>query len=155
MDNNITNQKKEDNRNLGTSLSLLSDVLSLTDIDIEMLNKIRFFVTNSKMNPYLFQVDVKKSIFYNMETNETFEVIKKQDTNNYEIIKHNNVYENTIGTTQNMYSEQLRTTTPKIMTRKIEKKPYINNAAFTKISFLIINIINFVLLTTMLLLLKK
>jgi len=146
------------------------EAISRNDIGREMLSKIRFFITNKYVNPYSFQVNIENGIFYNIETGEVFEVRLNHDTNQYEIHKGNEVVygSNKHETSNELQEPQLesdkleeemayesRLNKPKVRVRKPEEQRYYNNAAFTKISFLVINIITFTLLIAMIVLLNK
>lgn len=151
------------------ALLSLKEAISQRNIDKEMLNKIKFFVTNIKQDLNPFRVDIEKGVFYNIETAEVYEVRKNEETNQYQIYLGNKkVY----GTNEEkkeesrnpeLESEQNEETLssenslfkPKVRTRRKEDNPYVKSAAFTKIGFLIINILTFAILTTMIILLNK
>lgn len=157
----MANHQKEE-----ITLIPLIESISRDDIDIEILNKIRFFITNSYINPYSFKVDVKNGIIYNVETNEVFEVRKNENTNQYEVYRENEkIYgkdiENSVEpelvneTEQEEMTYESRLNKPKVRVRKKEDYPHANNAAFTKIGFLLINVVTFGLLVAMAILLYK
>lgn len=137
--NKMINQQTND-----LKLISLPEAIAREDINIEILNKLRFLITNKYINPYVFKINLETGIFYNIETNEVFEVIKNTNTNQYEIRKDS----------EKTYEEQL--TNKNIKVRRLEKiSPHMGNAAFTKVGFLIINILTFSILTTMIILLNK
>ena len=95
-----------------------------------------------------------------------FEVRKNEDTNQYDIFKGSEkIYghateleqtppqEHEFEEEKQTYEEQLNKANLKV--RRLEKKSFMNNAAFTKVGFLIINILTFTILTTMIILLNK
>lgn len=148
------------------SLISLTEAISRDDIQIEVLNKIKFFITNSYVNPYSFKVDLASGIFYNVETDEVYEVRKNVDTNQYEIYRGsekvygNNTAENEQEVTNDMDPEKMAYEStlnkPMVRVRKPEDhRRYTGNAAFTKVGLLVINIITFALLITMIVLLNK
>ena len=61
--------------------------LNIEIIDKDMLDKIRFFIQNGNINIFEYQVDISNGIFFNVNTNELFEVRKNPNTLNYEIYK--------------------------------------------------------------------
>lgn len=131
------------------------------DINTEILNRIKFFITNRYINPYSFKVDVKNGVFYNIETNEVYEVRKNQNTNQYEIYKGSEmVYgeaEKQLEHDKDEEKQNYESKNNPPKTRKLVPQPtsHNNQAAFTKVGFLIINIITFTLLITMIILLNK
>lgn len=159
--NKMANQQKKE-----LTLITLSEAVTRDDIDIEILNKLKFFITNQYINPHVFKINLETGIFYNTETNEVFEVRKNEDTNQYEIFKGS---EKVYGKSQEQeetpelehdteeeqtYEEQLDKENAKV--RRLEKNNrFMNNAAFTKVGFLIINLLSFILIGTMIILLKK
>ena len=60
-------------------------------INIELLHKIRYFVSNKYINPYSYKIDLENGIFYNTETSEVLEVRKDEVTNKYQIYKGSEV----------------------------------------------------------------
>ena len=153
------------------SLISLTEAIIRKNIDREILLKIRFFITNSKINPYSFQVDIETGIFFNVETKEVYEVRQNETTNQYEIFKGSEqVYGTNEEQLQNeneepelesdLSQEQIeydpRLNKPKVRVRKLEeRRPYMNNAAFTKIGFLIMTVFSYAILAVMMLLLNK
>lgn len=121
------------------SLIPFSELQFYNNLDLELLNKIRFFITISqgKVNYESIYFDLEKKVFYNDDTKEIYEIKKDANNNQYEIIKSHNHK-------------------PITRVRKPDNSPpYMNNAAFTKVGFLIINILTFSILTTMIILLNK
>ena len=159
--NKMVNQQKKE-----LSLISLFEAITRDDIQIEILNKLRFFITNKYINPYVFKINLETGVFYNIETNEVFEVRKNEDTNQYEIFKGSEkIYgyatdleetpslEHDLQEEKQTYEEQLNKANVKV--RRLQKPPFTNNAAFTKVGFLIINILTFAILTTTIILLNK
>lgn len=152
----------------------LNEAISHNNIDKEMLNKIKFFITNIKKDLNPFRIDTEKGIFYNIETAEVYEVRKNEETNQYQIYQGN---KKNYGSNEAKLEEAPDTEEkepelesekdeealaqgnglfkPKKRVRTLENSPHERNAAFTKIGFLIINIITFAILTTMIILLNK
>lgn len=158
----MANYQKEE-----MNLIPLTESMSLNNINIEILEKINFFITNIHINQYLFKVDIKTGFFYNIETDEVYEVRKNKNTQQYEIFKAGEkVYGSNDETLEEppleyeKESEQIDYESglnkPKVRVRKLdEHHPYMNNAAFTKIGFLAMTIISYALITIMILLLNK
>ena len=132
MDNNLKNEQI-----IQDTFIPLIDVMTLNNINIEILNKIKFLITRDDIKPNMLQVNISKELFYNIETQEIYQIIK-QSSNKYEIIKQN-------------YNQ----TRNNQKVRRLIKNTRINNAAFTKIGFLIVNILTFALFITTIILLKK
>lgn len=61
--------------------------LNIEIIDKDMLDKIRFFIQNGNVNIFEYQVDISNGIFFNVNTNELFEVRKNPNTLKYGIYK--------------------------------------------------------------------
>lgn len=159
--NHIANNQKVE-----ISLIPVTEAISRDDIDVEVLNKIKFFITNAYVNPYVFRVDITKGVFYNIETSEVYEVRKNENTNQYEIYRGSEmVYgQSTMpseepglehDTDEEQMSYEDRRNKPKVRARIKEEPRHLGNAAFTKVGLLIINIITFALLTAMIVLLNK
>ena len=72
----IADTKKEE-----VTLLFMSEVFNKDNIDLEILQKIKFFITNKYINPYNYKVDIQNGIFYNIETDEVLEVRKDIETN--------------------------------------------------------------------------
>ena len=142
----------------------LTEISSKDNISGEILMKIKFFVTNKYVDPRLFKVNTETGVFYSIETHEAYEVKKNLNTNQYEIHKGTEkVYGTSTEESQEIISEQKeeemsyedRKNKPKVRARTLQPSRYFGNAAFTKIGFLILNIITFTLLTIMTILLIK
>lgn len=157
--NKIAETKKEE-----LTLIPLYEAIRSQMIGQELLYKIKFFITRAQINPYEYKVDIETGIFYNGETNEVYEVRKNENTNQYEIyisgeIKYDNTtnIEESQETLQNdkdeekMYEESRN----KPKTRKLIPPRNLNNAAFTKIGFLILNIISFIIISISIIILNK
>ncbi|MBQ2872929.1 MAG: hypothetical protein IJE89_02910 [Bacilli bacterium] len=156
--NKMATQEKEE-----LTLMTLDEAFVYPNISIELLMKIKFFVTNILINPNVFRININTGIFYNIENNEAYEVRKNEDTQEYEIYKEtekiygsstDNQQENTESLEQGYESPEQKLNKPKVR-RLVPDNPSTPNAAFTKIGFLIMSIITFVLLTLMTLLLMK
>lgn len=153
------------NQKVEMTLVPVTEAISREDIEIEILNKIKFFITSAYVNPYSFRVDISSGVFYNLDTSEVYEVRKNTDTNQYEIYRGGElVYgealtqEEEPEKTQEHDAEKVyedRRYKPKVRARIKEPSRYMGNAAFTKIGLLVINIITFALLTAMIVLLNK
>ena len=123
---------------------------------METLNKIKFFVTHINMNLNEFKVDIESGIFYNIEKNEVYEVMKNSISNQYEIYKGQELVYGKLSQDDNKNLEKdSRQYQPKVRKLIKPKSSIYNNAAFTKIGFLIINIITFTLLILMIIFLNK
>jgi len=152
------------------SLISIIDAVLLDNISLELLDKIKFFIANSNLNPNIIKIDIKSEVFYNIETNETYEVRDSEDTNEYKIYKDNikitdinspkkieNEDDNKLEYEQEPEPMEYESNLykPKTRVRKKDNHSHMGNAAFTKIGFLIINIITVSLLATMAILLYK
>lgn len=169
--NKIAETKKEE-----LTLIPLYEAIRSQMIGQELLYKIKFFITRAQINPYAYKVDIETEIFYNGETNEVYEVRKNENTGEYEIYKGselvygssespaleeqnqelNNDPQLEHDTNEEQMSYESRYNKPKVR-RLVPTDPnqYSNRAAFTKVGFLIINIVTFALLMTMIFLLNK
>ena len=78
--------RMEKYQKVSSTLMPLSN-LNMEVVDKETLDKIRFFIKNSNVNIFEYQVDISNGIFFNVNTNELFEVRKNPNTLNYEIYK--------------------------------------------------------------------
>lgn len=152
------------------SLMSLSEAIEKDNVSFEILNKIKFFVSNEYVNPYSYKVDVNNGIFYNVETNEVLEV-RKNDLGNYEIYKggerqfkqfdDGNSIGNEFSSDENN-EEKVKDTDEDIMAYdkknvKVRRltKPINNNHAFIKSSLIVICItIASILLSLLMLLIK-
>lgn len=65
----------------------VSEALNKDNIDVEMLNKIRFFVTNKDIDYKDYQIDVERGVFYNAENDDVLEVRENEKTGQYEIFR--------------------------------------------------------------------
>ena len=65
----------------------IEEAIEMNNIDTEVLNKIKRFITKQNINPYSYRVNPTSGIFYNSETQEMFEVRKNTKIGEYEIYK--------------------------------------------------------------------
>lgn len=147
------------------NLISLSEVPQRDNIDAEILNKIKFFLSNKYINPYEFKVDPNTGIFYNIETDEVLEVRKNSQTGKYELYKGSEkVYgEEPTNEESNEQENELKEDSPeeemayenKNVKVKRLIKPTINNNAFVKSSLLFITCIFISLVLSMILLYYK
>lgn len=152
------------------NLISIEDAISKNNIEIEILNKIKFFITNINIDIQIFKVDITTGIFYNKETDEIYEVRKNNITNQFEIYKgsnrlHNSNETNTESETANQTLTEVdpayetdgnELNKPKTRVKKLDNPlQNRNNAAFANFGFIIINILSFVFLTAMIILLNK
>ena len=150
----MANQQKEE-------LQFITIEEAITrNLSEEILKKIRFLVTNAKVDPSVLRISIETEVFYNIETKETYEVRKNVTTNEYEVYKDSQ--KETIDYQQNdsleeiEYQETQERTHQKVRTRRKEDEiRRYNNAAFTNIGFLIMNIISLILFGFMIILLNK
>ena len=68
------------------SLMPLSN-LNINIIDADMLEKIKFFISNNRNNIFDYKVDISRGLFINVNTNDIYEVRKNPETGQFEIIK--------------------------------------------------------------------
>ena len=147
----MSNHEKEE-----ISLISLDEAITRNNINMEILNKIKFFVTHININLNVFRVDIESGIFYNIETNEVYEVRKNSITNQYEIYKGQELVYGKLYQDDNKNLENdSKKYQPKVRKLIKPKSSTYNNAAYTKIGFLIINIITFTLLILMIIFLNK
>lgn len=149
--NHMANYQKEEIKILS-----ISDVLLRDDIDKEVLKKIRFFLSNSKINPYNYKVDIINGIFYNQETDEVIEVRKNEETLEYEIYRSGEMIYKDEEQSEKVERNEEQLLYDSKENHKVRRltppnKPY----GFSNVSFLILNIMTFILLTTMIILLNK
>ena len=78
----MRNYKKEE-----LDLVTIEEALNRDNIDSEMLQKIKYFVTNKYVNPYSYRINLENGVFYNIETEEVLEVRKDETTGKYSIYK--------------------------------------------------------------------
>lgn len=156
----MANHEKEE-----STLIPLSEAPLHNGISIEILKKISFFTSNIYIDPRVFKVDIEKGIFYNTETSEVLEVRKNEQTNQYEIysgkekIYGNNSIDNQEPTLNSETQEEEKAYEDRLNKPKVRiKKPEFTRPqmmGFTKISFLVINIITFITLTILAIILYK
>lgn len=150
--NKIADTKKEE-----ITLIPLSEAVIKQDIDTELLYKINFFISKSKLNPYSFKIDTETGVFFNIETNELYEVRKNENTNQYEIFADGEIrYDNTNNLEDNdetlendheeelQYSESIEKQNVKV--RKLVKDRHPGNAAFAKVGLLLLNLVSFTII---------
>lgn len=147
-----------DNRKEEVSLIPLYEMIERKDINEELLNKIKFFITNNNINPYEYKISSETGLFYNTKNDEVLEVRKNPETGQYEIVKVSQVMYNDEEMQQNLdNSEKLkdRELPIKKVRRRIPPKDIPGQAAFVKTSILItICILMSCVLSTIILLLK-
>ncbi len=68
------------------SLMPLSN-LNINIIDADMLEKIKFFISNNRNNIFDYKVDISRGLFINVNTNDIYEVRKNPETGQFEIFK--------------------------------------------------------------------
>lgn len=124
----------------------LNDVLLRDDIDTEMLKKIRFFIGITYINPYNYKVDIVNGVFYNPENDDLLEVRKNEVTLEYEVYRNNELL-------YDMDDYQTKKNKENVKVRKLTLNN--NNAAFSKIGFLIVNIVTFISVVIMIIFLYK
>jgi len=159
-------KKLADTQKEEVTLLFMSEVFSKDDIDLEILQKIKYFITNRYINPYDYKVDIENGIFYNTLTDEVLEVRKDVETNEYKIFRGDEiVYENNYYSDKNNeYDSQLLEREEdeqihdkkNIKVRRLTKdNDRFSNAAFSKIGFLILNIIIFIAMFCFVFFIKK
>ena len=139
-----------DNKKEELNLTPLSNAITQNHIDIEILKKIKFFLSNKNINPYSYKIDTETGIFYNIESQDVLEVRKDETTNEYQIFKGSEiVYGDKIEVEQSeeikhdvdeeeiSYDEQSKDK-PKVRTLRPPSINNYNNAAFSKIGFLLL-----------------
>ena len=145
-----TFRKMADVKKEEITLIPLHEVITSPTVDSELLQKIKFFVTKSKLNPYSFKVNLKTGVFYNVETNELYEVRKNENTNQYEIFVSGEIrYGDTVNqagvseTLENDHNEELyQQSKEKVKVRKLVPRRNPNNAAFAKVGLLLLNMVS-------------
>ena len=140
--------KMADTQKEELSLISLSDAISKDNLDIELLRKIKFFVSNKYINPYSYKIDVENGIFYNTETSEVLEVRKDEVTNKYQIYKGSEVvygeeYINELELNRDVPEEEMvydevSKNKPKVRVLRPPSMKDYNNAAFSKMNFLLL-----------------
>ena len=138
----IADTKKEE-----VTLLFMSEVFNKDNIDLEILQKIKFFITNKYINPYNYKVDIQNGIFYNIETDEVLEVRKDSETNEYKIYRGSEIVYGNESQILEKEEESKNYEKKNIKVRRLVKEDNrtFNSAAFSKISFLILNIIIFIM----------
>ena len=155
--NKLKETKKEE-----LELISLSEAIERDNIDINLLNKIKFFISNKYINPYEYKVSIEKSLFYNQETKEVIEIRRNEQTNEYEIYKggelQQGIKEESTETFKDTNEEEMTYENNLVnnkVKRLIKTNNIYNNQAFVKGSFLMITIILSSLFVAGLLLLTK
>lgn len=165
--NHMKNNTKEE-----VQMISLYEIGSRSNISIEVLQKIKFFISNKYINPYAFNIDPETGLLYNKETNEMLEVVKNPETGKFEIKKGGEVVYKEDSQIQEMNSESYsndnqekeKDTDEEEMINKKENhkvrrllppKDIPGQAAFAKTSFLIITSIFIALLISTIILIKK
>lgn len=139
-----------DNQKEELSLISLSEAITKDNLDIELLQKLRFFVSNKYINPYSYKIDIESGIFYNTETSEVLEVRKDESTNKYQIYKGSEIVygdeleesnemelNNDIPEEERSYEDESKNK-PKIRVLRLPSMNDYNNAAFSKMNFLLL-----------------
>lgn len=165
-------QKMAETQKEELNLISLTEAISMDNIDLEILQKIRYFINNKYINPYEYKIDLESGLFYSIVTKEIFEVRKNEETNEYELYKGGEIVYNQkeqeetneqeleyqTEEEKELYEnrtnkEDLKYVKKRVLTKQTD---YPNNrAAFSKMSFLIVSIITFVTLITMIIILNK
>ncbi len=133
----------------------INEAISMSNIDTEVLNKIRFFITNKDVNPYDYRVNPNSGILYHDETDELYEVRKNEETGKYEIFKGGEKQyaenENNLEDNQELIhdkdEEKLEYENTKV--KRLIKPP--ENAAFVNNTFIIFIIATFAVLASLIL----
>lgn len=135
--NNVMNENlKQTSIEQQPTMISLSEITYIENVEKELLEKTKFLVTNSDIDFNDFSVDPDTQIFYDTKLNETYEVLKtSEDESKYHIVNISK------GKTKKL----IKPTSPSNM----------QNAAFTRVGFLVINILTFAILTIMIILLNK
>lgn len=112
------------------SLMPLSN-LNLNIIDAEMLEKIKFFVSNNRNDVFDYKVDITSGIFINVNTNDIYEVRKNSETGKLEIYKGGSaMYLSTPETDENGYEYDKVNDLPEMTDEELEE--YISNNRLTE-----------------------
>ena len=140
-------EKMADTKKVEVTLIPMSEVFTRDNIELEVLRKINYFIRNRYVNPYNYKVDIVSGMFYNISTDEVLEVRRDSETNEYKIFRGSEVvYEQE---TQILEREEEGQVYDKrnVKVRRLvkENNRTFNNAAFSKIGFLVLNIIIFVM----------
>ena len=138
----------------------IPETLSKANIDKDVYEKIRYFITNKNLNPEYYYVDPQTGIFYNMDVPEILEVRKDPATNQYHIYRDNEiVYEDgahsrdaeqtgmismessNINSQEDLQPEGMEAPKKDDVKRKVlrrEPTNYMDNAAFSNMNFLLL-----------------
>lgn len=100
--NHLKDTKKEE-----VDLVPLYEVIERSNISVELLGKIKFFISNKYINPYSFKVSPETGVFYNTETSELLEVVKDESTGKYVIKKGGEIIYREDSQSQEMTSSSL------------------------------------------------
>lgn len=147
---NMADYKKEEPK----FISLL-EASSHEEIDLEVLKKISFLISKKQINVHSFRINIETGMFYNIDTHEIFEVRKNENTHEYALYVNNEqqyqpLQEHEEEITRDQEGQNKNK--PKVRVRTL---PAANMHGFTKISFLIINIITFIALAAVAVILYK
>lgn len=131
----------------------LYEIPQYENIDIEILKKINFFISNKYINPYSFKVNPTNGYFYNIEDHTILEVRQNKETGLYEIFKGEEIVYNNSTQELNSANEEIYETqeileenneeeqiyeNKNVKTKRLIKAYNQNNAAFAKSSLIII-----------------
>lgn len=107
------------------SLMPLSN-LNINIIDADMLEKIKFFISNNRNNIFDYKVDISRGLFVNVNTNDIYEVRKNPETGKFEIYKGGTVmYQSTPEINQDGNEIEKVNDLPEMTDEELET--YINN----------------------------
>ena len=131
----------------------INEAIGMSNIDTEVLNKIKFFITNKNVDPYAYRVDPSSGVLYHPETDELYEVRKNEETGKYEIFKggekqyteNENDLDNDQELTHDKDEEKLAYENRKV--KRLIKPP--ENAAFVNSTFIIFVIATFSVLASL------
>lgn len=152
------------------NLISITDAKLLDSISLNLLNKIKFFLSNTNLNPNVIKVDIKTEAIYDIEANEVYEVKEVEGKKEYEIYNNKKKIEKNPTMTysensdveeleyeENKQQTELEQTKfkAKVRTLKKENNFHIGNSAFTKFGLLLTNIITISLLAFMAIMLYK
>ncbi len=167
----MRNSQKEE-----VNIVTIEAAINRDKIDTEILNKIKFFISNEYINPYEYRVSPENGIFYNLETSEVLEVRKNEETGEYAIYKGEEIVYGNNDTLENSQENNMEKETPEIesmtneeeiayenglknqnvkVRRLVPPQNYNNRAAFAKIGFLLVGIITFSIITAIMILTRK
>ena len=133
----------------------IAEAIEMTNINTEVLNKIKYFITRENINPYSYRVNPTTGIFYNDSIKELFEVRKNEETGEYEIYKSGEKqYTNSEEVTKETDSQEIKKDKDeeKLENQKVRRliKPP-ENAAFISSTFIIFTIIILSIIVSLLL----